>query len=352
MASKPRKTALVIVSLLLVLLVIAAGLVIYFMVTRYQYLGENPMSAFLSGGNCAPQQTNLPKATPQGQQLQTGPTKAPEKTAPTGSLNIMLMGMDSDTERDKKSMGSRNDMNMILNIDFDKKTARMLVIPRDSRIKISQVNDAGKITGYTDNRINTAYANGGYEEKYGFQNVMHVASSFLSCNGTYDIPINYYVCINLDGIEPICDAVGGVPMTLDSDFPGLKWKAGQTVIIKGEVAQMYLRWRHPDQTGDNLGDIGRGERQQKFLIALAKKIKSMGPVETVQKLFSSMQQYMRTNMSVDQIVALAQVLKGMNVDNIQMYSVPGKNANYDGASMWAPDTSKLPDIVEEVFYSK
>ncbi len=337
--------------MLLVLLVVAAGLVVYFMITRYQYLGDNPMSAFLGGGSCAAKTDELAKATPQGPQLKTGPTSAPKKTAPKGSINVMLMGMDNDSERDKSSMGSRNDMNMVLNIDFDKKTARMIVIPRDSRVKVSKVNDSGKVTGYTDDRINTAYADGGYEDGYGFQNVMHVTSTFLSCNGTYDIPIDYYVSINLDGIEPICNAVGGVPLKLDKDFPGLKWKAGQTVIIKGEVAQMYLRWRHPDQTGDNLGDIGRGERQQKFLIALAKKIKSMGPVETVQKLFNSMQKYMRTNMSLDQIVALAQVLKGMNVDSIEMYSAPGKNASYDGASMWAPDMKKLPDVVEKVFYA-
>jgi polyisoprenyl-teichoic acid--peptidoglycan teichoic acid transferase len=335
--AKTRKKALYIVGSLLAVLVVAAGLVVYFMVARYNALGEDPSQAF--GQPTAP-----------GAGIKTSPTPPPKQAAAKNHTNIMLLGMDNDDVRDSKSMGTRNDMNMIISINNDTKAVKMLVIPRDTRIQVSKIDSSGKEVSSTVDRINTAYGAGGYEDGKGFDNVMLCTSRFLSCNNTYTIPIDGYACINLDGIEPICKAVGGVPLKLDADFPGLGWVKGQTVTIKGEQAQMFLRWRHPDQVGDSKGDIGRGERQQEFLIALAKKIKSMGAVETVTKLFSSMTTYMRTSLNLDQITSLATMLKGMNLDNIKMYSVDGTNVTVGDASMWEPDMTKLPAQVQEVFY--
>lgn len=344
MEKKPRKTALIVICTFLGVLALAAGITVLYLYSQYRYLGENPLSAFRNN-SCAPstpKKTITPEAT-----HEPGPTATPVRTAMTGEINVMLIGLDSSAERDELDMGARNDTNIIINADFDKKTVKMLAIPRDTIVDMQRVDSSGKASSPFKNRINTAFHYGGGADDYGYQNVMDRASHFLSCNGKYEIPIDYYLSINIDGIVPICDAVGGVPLTLDSDFPGLGWKAGQTVIIQGDVAQMYLRWRHPEEVGNHTGDIGRGRRQELFLIALAKKIKSMGPVETVEKLYESMQRYMNTNMSLEQIVAMGQALENINLNDIKVDSIEGRNLN----STWIPDLKKLPKTVEQIFFN-
>lgn len=357
--AKRRKTALIAVGSVLAFLVIAAGVMLLVLYNQYKYLGENPLSAF-QNSSCAAvptktiaPDTDIPDPTPEAED--PIPVSTPEKTPASGQINIMLIGLDRSADRDTEDMGARNDTNIVLSVDFDKKTARMLAIPRDTLLTMQQINDKGKTTSKFISNMYTAFHNGGGEDGYGYQNVMQVTSKFLSCGNKYAVPIDRYVSIDIDGIVPMCDAMGGVPVTMDADFPGpngvLGWKKGQTVTLKGDWAQFYLRWRHPDEVGDHTGDIGRGHRQQVFLISLAKKIKDMGPLETVQKLFDSMNKYMRTNLSAEQLVALAEALKGMDMNAIDITSVEGHIGTRNDRPGWVPETKPLEKTVEEIFFN-
>ncbi|MDP2892280.1 MAG: LCP family protein [Bacillota bacterium] len=342
MESRTRKIAIGLLSSLLALLIIAAGLTIYFMYSRIEYLSDNPWKAFETAG-CAPKQ--LPDFG--GDDIGPSPT-GPSIGMPPEVMNILLVGIDTDEERETEYRGYRNDMNVVLSIDFTNKTAKILTIPRDTRTLITKLDKNGKVVKKVYNRINTAVGSGGGPDKFGYENTMYCISKFLSCNGKYDIPINYYVGLNMDGLVPLADAVGGVPVTLEADFPQVG-KKGETVILTGEKVHFYVRWRKPSQTGESSGDIGRGRRQQLFMLGLAKQIKKMGPMAALPALFNTLNKYMDTNLSLDQIAAFALVLQGLDLDSIELGSVAGRPKSFDGASMWDADPEKLDEQVWEMF---
>ncbi len=92
----------------------------------------------------------------------------------------------------------RSDTLIILTVNPNKESIQMVSIPRDTRTEI-----IGK--GFED-KINHAYAFGGPEM------TMDTVEHFL------DIPIDYFVQLNLESFTEIVDSVGGVTVTNSLPF--------------------------------------------------------------------------------------------------------------------------------------
>ncbi|RKJ22727.1 LytR family transcriptional regulator, partial [Butyricicoccus sp. 1XD8-22] len=92
----------------------------------------------------------------------------------------------------------RSDSIIVMTVNPKTESIDMLSIPRDTRVEI-----VGK---GVDDKINHAYAFGGVEMS------MNTVEKFL------DIPIDYYIKLNMEGFKEIVDAVGGVDVNNDIDF--------------------------------------------------------------------------------------------------------------------------------------
>ena len=171
-------------------------------------------------------------------------------TQQSNAINIMIMGVD----RRADDVG-RSDTLMVLTYNPADKKASLLSLPRDTRVHIEK-NDYDK--------INHAYAYGGHEL------TKKTVEAFLN------VPVDYYVMIDVHAFEKIIDAVGGVDIDVekrmyyedpwDDDgglvidlYPGKQHMDGKTAI-------QYVRYR------DGEGDIGRITRQQKFIKAFMSQI--------------------------------------------------------------------------------
>lgn len=68
------------------------------------------------------------------------------------------------------------------------------------------------------------------------------------------------------------------------------------------------------------GELSRQRHEQEFMMAIAKKIKKLGAVQSASKLFSQLSgDVLQTNLGLDQIVAMAGVLDKIgSIDNIKM----------------------------------
>ena len=97
---------------------------------------------------------------------------------------------------------------------------------------------------------------------------MDCMEEFLSCDGEFDIPIDYYVSIDLDGLPKLAESLGGVEVVLDRTPSGIG-KKGETVTINKKNIDDYLRRRYDDGGGDD----GRAARQQEFIEAVIKKFR-------------------------------------------------------------------------------
>ncbi|WP_406286092.1 LCP family protein [Embleya sp. NBC_00896] len=182
----------------------------------------------------------------------------------------LIVGSDSreglDAEDRKKlhtgkAAGKRTDSMMLLH--KGKGGTVLISLPRDSYVEIPAYKKNGKTVKPQKNKLNAAFDLGG---------ASLLARTVEMSTG---MRLDHYAEIGFGGFNNIVDAMDGVDICLkkpiqDKDS-GADLKAGcQT--LDGAQALSFVRARHFDANQD----IGRMERQQQFLGAIAKKAKSPG----------------------------------------------------------------------------
>lgn len=225
--------------------------------------------------------------------------------------NILLMGIDSDAQRVKNSQGWRSDMLMLVTIDADTNHITCTSIPRDTRANVYKLDDNGTIVTEVTEKINHAYAYGGGPTKHSAENAIRCTEELLECSGLIDVPIDYYISIDLDGIQKLANEMGGIEVTLDQNVPDVG-KKGQTVLLKGETTRKFLENRHDMSDGE----LTRQKHEQMFIKSLAQSIKDMGAVQAAPELYDTFIKFMRTDMPLDEAVDLAKILDNTDINDI------------------------------------
>lgn len=254
-----------------------------------------------------------------------------EDAAPTvnsqqsNSINIMIMGVD----RRADDVG-RSDTLMVLTYNPTDKKASLLSLPRDTRVHIEK-NDYDK--------INHAYAYGGHNL------TKKTVEAFLN------VPMDYYVMIDIHAFEKIIDAIGGVDIDVekrmyyedpwDDDgglvidlYPGKQHMDGKTAI-------QYVRYR------DGEGDIGRITRQQKFIKAFMSQVISPSVLPKLPEIIQNISSAIQTDMPIDKMIALITDLPTVQQNGLNSTMVPGKPAYIEDISYWIPDIAKTRQLIAQ-----
>ncbi len=243
--------------------------------------------------------------------------------------NILLLGIDSDAERAKKSMGWRSDMIMLLSIDMDTNQITCTSIPRDTRAKVYHLDSNGKIASEVVEKLNHAYAYGGGPTNYSAENSMRCVEEFLECGELINIPISSYISIDFDGLPKLASELGGVPVVLDQSVPDVG-KKGEEVVLEGNKVRKFLENRHDMDDGE----WSRQAHEQAFVKSMANIIKEMGAVEAAPELYDSFMKFMRTNLTLDEVLEMAKALDGASIDEMKF------NLMEEGA----------PEVIDGVWY--
>ncbi|MDX2256377.1 MAG: LCP family protein [Pseudanabaenaceae cyanobacterium bins.39] len=267
----------------------------------------------------------------------------------TRPVNILLLGtivLNSDLpnapELPRGQAFSQVDDNLnglsdaMLLIRFDPATQKVAVlsIPRDSRVYVRGV---GKT------KINFANYIGG--ASLSAQTVSQVLG---------DIPIDRYIRFNVNGFGKIIDALGGVDVYVpkrmkyqdDSQRLYINLNAGQQK-LDGNKAIQYMRFRH-----DDLGDIGRVQRQQAFFRAFIDQKLKPDTIAKLPEILGIVKDNIDTNLSVEEILALAGYTSKVDRKSIQMLMAPGRFSNpgeFDNLSYWILDNQKLLKMMRQNF---
>jgi polyisoprenyl-teichoic acid--peptidoglycan teichoic acid transferase len=209
-------------------------------------------------------------------------------------FSVLMLGID---ERDGDK--GRSDTMIVLTVNPDNESIKMLSIPRDTRTEIIGL---GK-----EDKINHAYAFGGV------QMAMDTVEAFL------DIPIDYYVQVNMEGFKEIVDAVGGITVnnTLDFTVGEVEFPIGE-LRLDGEQALSFSRMRYDDPNGD----FGRQARQRQMIQAVIKEGASLSSLVNVTDILSALGSNVKTNLTLDQMVALQKNYKhtGKNIEQLVLHS--------------------------------
>ena len=215
-------------------------------------------------------------------------------------FSVLMLGVD---EREGDS--GRSDTMIVMTVNPNTNSVKMLSIPRDTRTEI-----IGR--GFED-KINHAYAFGGVEMS------MDTVENFL------DIPIDYYLQINMEGFKDIVDAVGGVTVTNDLDFTygGVHFPKSE-VTLDGEKALLYSRMRYEDPRGD----FGRQLRQRQIIQAVLKEGASISTLTNYGDIFTALSNNIKTNLTFDEMLDIQKHYKSA-VKDIEQITVKGSGTKID-----------------------
>jgi polyisoprenyl-teichoic acid--peptidoglycan teichoic acid transferase len=230
--------------------------------------------------------------------------------------HVLLLGLDHVLEG-KRDVSHRADSILVAGTDFTTHQIRVVSLPRDSWVPHylngERIREADKL-GHT-------YIEGGV------QCTKETVEQLLG------VPIQYYVSINFVGFQKVIDAIGGIEidvekrMKYDDNWGNLHidLKPGPQH-MDGKTAMGYARFR-----SDLTGDIGRMTRQQIVLKRMLEKMKSPTNLPRLPKLFEIFKQHVDTNMSMDQLLALAQNMEKYSGEGMQTMTVENYGP-YDGAA--------------------
>ncbi|MFJ3903419.1 LCP family protein [Streptomyces sp. NPDC090025] len=240
-------------------------------------------------------------------------------------MNLLVVGTDgrdriSQEERRKYRLGGApchcTDTVMLVHVSEDRERASVVSLPRDSYAEMPEHTDltTGRHHHAHPVKLNAAYAEGG------------PSLTVRTVESMTGVKIDHYLEVDFTSFMKTVDAVGGVRICtakpLKDSYTGLDLPAGPHDLDGGQALQ-YVRSRHVD----GAADIGRMQRQQKFLAALIDRLSEGGvllnPVR-FREVASTMLSSVRADQGfgTDQMLALAKAMHGFTPASSEFVSVP------------------------------
>jgi LCP family protein required for cell wall assembly len=247
-------------------------------------------------------------------------SNTPLKGESVGRINILLAG---DSVDDPDHQGAQlTDSILILSINTKTHSALLLSIPRDLWVYVPGMDSYEKI-----NAANTVsnFSEAGFPAG-GMGQLEEIIES------DFGIPIDYYGLMDYTAFRDAVNAVGGVTVDIQSPNPlglydpntNLKLPNGD-VALNGQQALNLARAR-----GDGYGSYGfpdsdfdRTEHQRQLFIAVAEKAKTLGVVTNpvkISDLINTLSNNFQTDLTLQNVLRLVQLTKGINPDTIQSYA--------------------------------
>jgi LCP family protein required for cell wall assembly len=266
-------------------------------------------------------------------------------------INVLVLGLkvltsdlkEKDKDKPQQDLGYHalvnsfdglTDTMLLLRFDPENNKLTALSIPRDTRVNLE---------GYGYRKINAANDYGGPA----------LAAQAVS-NLVPGVNVDRYVRVNVQGIEQLINALGGINVYVPRDMKYNDFSQHFYVNLKkgeqkldGEKALQFMRFRH-----DSMGDIGRIQRQQILMRALSEQALKPSTLIQLPKIFSIIQSHIDTNLTSRELMALSGFATKIQKSNIQMLMLPGDfsgNGSSLKASYWLPNEQRIKEIAVQNF---
>lgn len=229
---------------------------------------------------------------------------------------IMIIGID-----ERPGEGARADTVILAIMNTTNPELKLLSIPRDTRVTIPNRGA---------DKINHAQAYGGA------MLLTETVSEFL------DIKVDRYIQLNFNSFREVVDILDGMEYTVESRmyYPdeNIDLNPGKQN-LNGDKALQYVRYR-----SDGRGDVGRVERQQKFMMEfISQKLKLKNALK-IPELVGEINSSVKTNLGITEMVSIGMAMKELESEKLFSQMVPGEAKYIDGVSYWIPTTQNLDDI--------
>lgn len=257
---------------------------------------------------------------------------------------ILFLGIDKEATADLNGNPGENGQSDSINLlilNTREKTGQFLQISRDTIVPIDVYDIQGEQILTEEGQLALQYAYGDGKKK--------------SCRMTkekveelmYGISIPDYFALTIDGISTAADALGGIPITVPEDYTDIDpaFQKGADLVLKGEMAEKYVRGRNTEELDSN---VSRMARQTQVIQALLKKFQEENMEEKFPGIYQKISPYLITNMSTERI----QQLTDYQISE-EVLSVPGEiRTDAEGKAAFYPVESEVKELVIKLIYKK
>ena len=235
-------------------------------------------------------------------------------------------------------------------IDTNTGEVNVIIIPRDTMVDIDIFSVSGEFVRTQNMQLCLAYAYG----DGGVSSCENVTSAISRILG--NVPIEKYFALDLGGIAPLNDAIGGVTVTSLYDFPAEGVYKGDEVHIKGDFAETYVRQRDMDSIDASLN---RTQRQSQYIRAYAQQLLSAvkNDFSVISQLYETASQYSQTNITLNEVTYLASVALQHGVSGFEQHTLdgemrPSESATQDVFAEYYLDEDSVMEVVVNCFYEQ
>lgn len=253
----------------------------------------------------------------------------PRRTT-TEAVNYLIVGSDSRaglTPRQIEALhlgraaGRRSDTMILAHVSRQNDKVVLVSFPRDSLVRIpAHVDSSGESVPPSMNKLNAAFSLGGPQ------------LAVRTIQENTGIAIDHYVEVDFSGFIAMVEALGTVEVCVPTDVydpkTGLRLSAGRHE-LDGRQSLRYVRSRSIDATAD----LGRIDRQQKFIGEMLNEVLSTGtllnPVRLTQFVDAALTA-VRTDRELERedILRLATRLRGLDPERVSFVTVPIANPDF------------------------
>jgi polyisoprenyl-teichoic acid--peptidoglycan teichoic acid transferase len=217
-----------------------------------------------------------------------------------------------------------SDTMVVVQFNPKQKALKLLSIPRDTHV--------GAGSGQ-DDKINAAVKNG-------------FGASVRAVEGLLGLKLDGYAFVSIDGTRELVNALGGVrvyvPQRMEYQDNAAKLKIDLQPgwqVLNGQQAEGFIRFRK-----DNLGDIGRSQRQQSFFRAVIEKLREPATWTRAPQIAQVIDRNVRTNLDRRVVgAALGFMLTQPRVDTLLL---PGDFGRLGRYSFWIPDARAIRALTD------
>lgn len=243
-----------------------------------------------------------------------------------GYTNVLIMGID-DGVSVYGDEGLHADTIFFVSMDLNTGRLRAIAIPPDTYID----NREGS------GRIATFYANGGSPRMVrAISDLLHVS-------------IHQYITINTKAFRELIDALGGIDIYVEDDMNYEDEEGNISIHLKkgyqklnGEAAEGFLRYRNTA-----LSDMGRIQRQQKFMKALYQKLLQIDTVSKLPKVAEVFKSDVESSTEIFDSAHIANTIRKLSSDPPIIITLPGEYQA--GERIWNPNYEETEEKLREFF---
>ena len=246
--------------------------------------------------------------------------------------NILILGVDDNPDSSDLWSGTRTDTIIVANLDPKTRSINAISIPRDSKVFLAGNKGI--------NKINSAHALGGIE------------MTQKTIEKTLGIKIHRFVLVHENIIKELVDGLGGIEIYIEKPMHYQDKTAHLTINFKkgkqklnGQKAVEYLRFRH-----DQLGDIGRTQRQQWFIRGFIKTLQEPKSLPKIPELITIARKYIKTDISVGEMTQYVDFLRSIDLSKTEIATLPGQPNQSGFISYWILDPEKTQEVVDRLIY--